>query len=87
MSASTLTRIHYAQPQYPPSARDRGIEGWVDVQFMVRADGTVGEASVVGAQPTGVFEQSALDAVRHWLYQPLGHEQRAAIRLRFAVKP
>lgn len=92
VNASTLTRIRYVQPNYPPSARDRGIEGWVDVQFVVRADGTVGEANVIGAQPTGVFEQSALDAVRHWRYQPAGRdgqglEQRATIRLRFAVRP
>ena len=51
------------------------------MQFMVRTDGTLGDVSVVGAQPVGVFEQSALDAVRHWRYQPVcrrpGGEQRA----------
>jgi outer membrane biosynthesis protein TonB len=39
----------------------------------------------------GIFEQAALDAVRHWRYQPVLHDgaagtQRARVRVRFAVK-
>ena len=92
VSASTLTRTRNAQPQYPAMAREHSVEGWVEVQFVVRKDGTLGDVSVVGAEPVGVFEESALDAVRRWRYQPVMRdgqavEQRARIRLRFAVKP
>ena len=92
MSASELNRTRYTQPQYPPTARDHGIEGWVDLQFQVRKDGSLGDVTVVGAEPVGVFEESALDAVRRWRYQPImrdgqASEQRARIRVRFAVKP
>ena len=92
VSASSLTRTRTAQPQYPAMAREHGVEGWVEVQFVVRKDGTLGDVSVVGAEPVGVFEESALDAVRRWRYQPVMRdgqaiEQRARIRLRFAVKP
>ncbi len=92
VSASELNRTRYTQPQYPASARERGIEGWVDVQFLVKKDGSLGDVAVVGAEPVGVFEQAALDAVRRWRYQPIlrdgqPSEQRARIRLRFAVKP
>ena len=46
---------------------------------------------MVGAQPVGIFEQSALDAVRHWHYQPVLHDghavsQHARVRLRFTVQ-
>jgi TonB family protein len=91
VNASSLTRTHYVPPEYPQAAREHGIGGWVDVQFTVQADGTLNEATVVGAQPAGVFEQSALDAVRHWRYQPLVKDgapvaQRARVRVRFAVQ-
>ncbi len=92
VSASELNRTRYTQPQYPQVARERGIEGWVDMQFLVRKDGSLGDVTVVGAEPVGVFEQSAVDAVRRWRYQPImrdgqASEQHARIRVRFAVKP
>lgn len=92
VNASTLTRTHYVAPNFPVSARERGIDGWVDVQFVVKADGSLGEVTIVGAQPVGIFEQPALDAVRRWRYQPVTHDgqaiaQRARIRVRFAVQP
>ena len=91
VSASSMTRTHYVEPQFPLDARRRGIDGWVDLQFVVNTDGSVGELSIVGAQPVGIFEQAALDAVRHWHYQPVMRDgqavtQRARVRLRFAMQ-
>ncbi|HEY1873568.1 MAG TPA: energy transducer TonB [Steroidobacteraceae bacterium] len=91
ISASSLTRTRYVAPQFPDIARARGIDGWVDLQFIVGSDGTVGDVAVVGAQPAGIFEQAALDAVRHWRYQPVLHDgqpvsQHARVRLRFTVQ-
>jgi TonB family protein len=89
-SDATLTRTRYVPPVYPDSARNRNIGGWVDLTFLVGPDGTVREVAVVGAQPPGTFEQAALDAVRHWRYQPVvrdGHaaSQQARVRVRFKV--
>jgi TonB family protein len=91
VDASSLTRIRYVAPQFPDIARARGIDGWVDLQFVVGTDGAVGDVAVVGAQPAGIFEQAALDAVRHWRYQPALHDgrtvsQHARVRLRFTVQ-
>jgi protein TonB len=91
VNESTLTRTRYVPPQFPEVARQRGIDGWVDLQFLVGTDGAVGDIKVVGAQPAGIFEQSALDAVRRWRYQPVVRDgqsvsQRARVRLRFAVQ-
>lgn len=91
INESTLTRTHYAPPQFPDLARQRGIDGWVDLQFLVGTDGGVSDVKVVGAQPAGIFEQAALEALRHWHYQPVvrsGHivSQRARVRLRFTVQ-
>jgi TonB family protein len=91
VSASSMTRTRYVAPKFPPDARQRGIDGWVDLQFLVNTDGSVGELTIVGAQPVGIFEQAALDAVRHWHYQPLMRDgqavtQRARVRVRFAMQ-
>jgi TonB family protein len=91
VTESSLTRTRYVPPTFPDIARARGIDGWVDLQFVVGTDGTVSDVAVVGAQPVGVFEQSALDAVRHWRYQPVqrdGHSvsQRVRVHVRFAVQ-
>ena len=55
-------------PQYPPQARQRRIEGWVDIEFTIGPAGTVESPKVIGANPPSVFEQSALRAVRRWRY-------------------
>jgi TonB family protein len=91
VNASSLTRTRYVAPQFPEIARARGIDGWVDLQFVVESDGAVGDVTVVGAQPVGIFEQAALDAVRHCHYQPVMHDgkavsQQARVRLRFALQ-
>jgi TonB family protein len=91
VNESTLTRTRYVAPKFPEEARLRGIEGWVELHFLVGIDGAVGELAVAGAQPVGVFEQAALDAVRHWHYQPVVRDgeavsQRARVRLRFTVQ-
>ncbi len=87
-AASALTQTHYVSPLYPPGAQAQRLGGWVDVQFMVAPDGSVGNASIVGAQPVGVFEHAALEAVRHWRYQPVTQDgraitQRARVRVLF----
>ena len=91
VDAAALTRTRYLAPQFPEAARKRGLDGWVDLQFVVGTDGAVGDVAVVGAQPVGIFEQAALDAVRHWRYQPAlragqAVSQHARVRLRFTVQ-
>lgn len=88
---NALTRTHYVAPKFPDIARQRGIDGWVDVQFTVGTDGSVSDAAVIGAQPAGVFEKAALDAVRRWRYQPVVRDGQPAsestrVRLRFVVQ-
>jgi len=57
-------------PQYPPKARQRRIEGWVDIEFTIGPAGTVDNPKVIGANPSNIFENSALRAVRRWRYNP-----------------
>jgi protein TonB len=90
-NAAQLEMTHYVPPDFPQAARQRSMDGWVDVQFSVKTDGSVGDIAVVGAEPVGVFEQSATEAVRKWRYRPILRNgqpinQRARVRVRFALK-
>ena len=63
-------KIMQTEPVYPYKARQRNIEGYVKVKMLVRADGTVGEVSVLDAQPKGLFDSAALKAVPSWRFKP-----------------
>jgi protein TonB len=89
--ANVLEISQYSPPVFPVSARERGVSGWVDLKFIVNPDGSVSDVVVTGAQPTGYFEQSAVEAVRHWHYKPIlrggqAVSQRARLHLRFALQ-
>jgi protein TonB len=62
-----LVRIN---PDYPPRALSRGLEGWVQVQFTITATGTVKDPVVVNAEPKNIFDDAALKAIARWRYNP-----------------
>jgi len=57
-------------PEYPPRAKQQGIEGWVDLEFEITSVGTVQNPVVIGSQPALVFDSAAIQAVRRWRYNP-----------------
>jgi protein TonB len=57
-------------PPYPPTARLRRIEGELVAEFIVTADGAVRDVQIVDAQPPGIFEQTALQTIRRWRFEP-----------------
>lgn len=89
--ARDLAAIATAEPIYPPQAfRDR-IAGWAEVEFTVNESGTTGDIVVVAAEPSGVFDAAAIEAVAAWHYlprvvngQPVA--QRTSVTLRFSVE-
>ena len=72
-----LVRIN---PEYPTRARERGIEGWVQVEFTITAAGTVADAKIVDADPKGLFDRAALEAIGRWKYNPKVVDGRAMER-------
>jgi len=63
-------KVVQTQPVYPYKARQRNIEGYVKVKMLVRADGSVGEVSILDAQPKGLFDTETLKAVPNWKFKP-----------------
>ncbi|RIL01354.1 MAG: hypothetical protein DCC71_18005 [Proteobacteria bacterium] len=65
------------EPQYPPQARQKKLEGWVQVSFTISTAGSVKDPAVVKSSHS-VFERAALQAVGKWKYQPQLVEGRPA---------
>jgi protein TonB len=88
VGANSLQRIEYVAPKFPASTRNRGMSGWVELEFTVRADGSTGDIVVTNSSPRRTFDNAATTAVGQWRYQPVIRdgkpaEQRAAVRIRF----
>ena len=52
-----LTVLARIPPIYPYQAKQRGIEGWVTVQFLVDDNGRVSQVTVKESQPPGLFKR------------------------------
>lgn len=68
MSDGPLITIVRVRPTYPISAIQRGLEGFVVVEFDVFADGTVGNITVVESS-SSMFERSAVEAAKRFRYK------------------
>ena len=66
----SVTKVFDSAPTYPRNALRMGREGYVLIEFDVDTDGSVLDPYVVESEPTGVFERSAIKAVRKWLFSP-----------------
>ncbi|MGY6217276.1 energy transducer TonB [Methylolobus aquaticus] len=82
-----LSRV---MPRYPPRAERQGLEGSVTLELTINAAGVVSQAAVVAAQPPGVFDEAALEAIRQWRFKPAYRsgravEQRARQRISFRL--
>lgn len=63
-------------PEYPARARKDFVTGYVTLSFLVGTDGAVEDLRVLDAQPRGVFEESALAAMRQWRFSPAMYQGR-----------
>jgi TonB family protein len=70
LSAHEATRLLLSQtkPDYPPIAHANYIEGQVQMELMIGADGKVRKAHVLRGHP--LLAASALKAIRRWVYRP-----------------
>ena len=84
------TALEREPPPYPESARLANAEGSVEVAFTVLRTGGVGWVRIHRAEPSGFFEEAALQSLRAWRFTPATRdgapvECRFKTRLRFAL--
>lgn len=61
--------LREVKPQYTEEARRLGVEGDVVLEIVVRADGSVGQLTLLQRLGSGL-DQRAVDAVRQWRFSP-----------------
>ena len=64
-------RLHKVDAKYPKEAYEKGIEGWVWLEFDVDQSGAVKDVDIIDAFPNKTFNRSIYNAVRRWRYEPL----------------
>ena len=79
-------------PEYPTQAFLKRIEGFVDVEFIVDANGSVKNVRVVRAEPENIFNQAAKQAILRYKFSPqmvdnVAIEQVATLRIKFKISP
>jgi len=62
--------IYFESPEYPPLARDAGIEGTVAVKVLVNEQGKVVSAEVLQSDVTPAMERAAVAAAKKCKFRP-----------------
>lgn len=57
-------------PEYPAIALQKGIEGWVQVEFAIGLQGEVIEPHIIAREPSRVFDRTVLTALKKSRYRP-----------------
>ena len=78
------------KPIYPTKAEAKQTEGWLELDFTVVESGEVRDIAVHAANPPGVFDFAAINALSQWRYRPVLKDakpaaQRSRIRIRFTL--
>ena len=68
--ARELTPLVRFSPDYPMSARQNRVEGYVLLRFTVTETGSVADPEVLRAFPPNIFDRAAIRSVLRWKYQP-----------------
>ncbi len=72
---------HSVAPEYPEIAQRMSLKGTVQVQAVVKPDGTVREVKILGGHP--VLVEAAVRAVMQWKYQPAAKETVEIVKVSF----
>jgi len=80
-SSSARKIITRVAPDYPELARRMNIHGVVKLEALVRANGTVKSARVLGGNP--VLADAAITAVGKWKFEPAQTETTEVVQLEF----
>ncbi len=63
--------LQHRDPDYPERALDQGRTGYVDFNFTIEPDGSVGDLQLVSETPAGFgFAAAAEKAFAKWRFEP-----------------
>lgn len=62
--------LYRTQPNYPVSAQQKGLEGWVLLKYDVDTSGTLSNIAVLNSEPKRIFDREAIRALKKWKFKP-----------------
>jgi protein TonB len=74
---ASLTRVKAIELDYPSEALRGNVEGWVDLSYVVTAEGTVTKVKVLDSNPKRVFDSAATRAIARVRYTPMTQSGKA----------
>jgi TonB family protein len=86
LTLKDVTPVRRIRPKFPRTDIE---QGWVDVEFTINERGRVKDPVVRRQTGKGVFEDSALSAVRRWRFEPVlenGRPMPVRVVLRFTFQ-
>ncbi len=86
---ASLARAKAIELDYPTDALRRGVEGWVDVAYVVTAEGKVTTINVLDSSPKKVFDTAATRALARMRYKPAtqgGKSSAVSTKLRISFR-
>ena len=69
--------VYQAPLDYPRGARSQGVQGYVVLSLLISAAGEIERVQVLEAEPSGIFEESAVQGVRNWRFEPAQYQGRS----------
>jgi TonB family protein len=67
---SSMTRLKSLEPRYPSRALSHDIQGWVEIGYTITPKGKVVDVKTLRADPAGIFDAAATEAVARLSYKP-----------------
>jgi len=71
-ASPNIAPLRVVAPVYPAQAMIAGIEGAVELEYRIGANGSVGQIRVIRARPAGIFDEAAKTALRGWQFPAQG---------------
>ena len=62
--------VDLVSPEYPAVALQKGIEGWVQVEFSIGTEGEIIEPRIIAHSPSAIFDRNVLGAIKKSRYRP-----------------
>ena len=83
---SPVSPVHQPSPNYPQAAVEQNIEGYVNLEFDINDSGEATNIRVVDASNGGLFNKSAIDAVKQWKFAEKDYGKKSMnYKMKFAL--
>lgn len=84
--AADIKPINKMKLVYPRRALQRGIEGYVELEFTVTAAGTTADIAVKDSKPSKIFDKAAIKAIKKLKYEPQPQDvQNVSLKVTFKL--